>query len=293
MTIDFDNDDEDKKTDSDNDLPFDEETQPKKSLFGGNRNFVIAVSVLGGIFLVTVIALIVFASLILPRKNAERQAQIDQANLQNTTVAQSATAAEVANIIASSATVQATPEPSTTPTLEATAALESSPTSEEVASDTPEGGAAETSEPGTTEETATQVIAPTEDKSSSPNETEAVVKTLNQTERAATLNALYTQMASKGTYTPTATTQGGTPQPGTTVTATGLAGTIITNPDAMTATAQAGTGSGSTTASPTATQSGLPQTGFAEDYGIPMLIGGAFLLLVVIFMVRRMRSAQG
>lgn len=36
---------------------------------------------------------------------------------------------------------------------------------------------------------------------------------------------------------------------------------------------------------------GLPKTGFAEDVGIPGLVGVTILLLVVIFLVRRMRTS--
>jgi LPXTG-motif cell wall-anchored protein len=42
---------------------------------------------------------------------------------------------------------------------------------------------------------------------------------------------------------------------------------------------------------PTATATGLPSTGFAEDVGLPMLLGLALLLVVVIFAARRLRMA--
>jgi len=43
------------------------------------------------------------------------------------------------------------------------------------------------------------------------------------------------------------------------------------------------------TATPTAT--GLPDTGFADDIGAPTLLGMAALLIVVIFVARRLRAA--
>jgi LPXTG-motif cell wall-anchored protein len=39
------------------------------------------------------------------------------------------------------------------------------------------------------------------------------------------------------------------------------------------------------------TSTALPKTGFAEDVGIPSLLGLAVLLIVVIFLVRRMRAS--
>jgi len=40
------------------------------------------------------------------------------------------------------------------------------------------------------------------------------------------------------------------------------------------------------------TSTALPKTGFAEDVGIPGLVGVTLLLLVVIFLVRRMRTSS-
>jgi LPXTG-motif cell wall-anchored protein len=41
----------------------------------------------------------------------------------------------------------------------------------------------------------------------------------------------------------------------------------------------------------TPTASGLPQTGFGEDVGVPGLVGVTLVLIVVIFLARRMRAA--
>ncbi|HJW89063.1 MAG TPA: LPXTG cell wall anchor domain-containing protein [Anaerolineales bacterium] len=43
----------------------------------------------------------------------------------------------------------------------------------------------------------------------------------------------------------------------------------------------------------TPTASSLPDTGFTEDVGVPGLLGIALVLLVVIFLARRLRRAEG
>jgi LPXTG-motif cell wall-anchored protein len=43
----------------------------------------------------------------------------------------------------------------------------------------------------------------------------------------------------------------------------------------------------------TATATGLPDTGFADDVGIPGLLGLALVLIVVVFLARRFRMAGG
>jgi LPXTG-motif cell wall-anchored protein len=40
-----------------------------------------------------------------------------------------------------------------------------------------------------------------------------------------------------------------------------------------------------------ATSTGIPNTGFADDIGLPMMVGMALLLVLVIFFARRLRSA--
>jgi LPXTG-motif cell wall-anchored protein len=43
---------------------------------------------------------------------------------------------------------------------------------------------------------------------------------------------------------------------------------------------------------PVVTSTALPQTGFAEDVGLPGLLGVAVVLVVVIFLTRRLRTAS-
>jgi LPXTG-motif cell wall-anchored protein len=42
----------------------------------------------------------------------------------------------------------------------------------------------------------------------------------------------------------------------------------------------------------TPTASGLPSTGFADDMGVPGLVGLALVLIVVVFLARRLRTAS-
>jgi len=42
----------------------------------------------------------------------------------------------------------------------------------------------------------------------------------------------------------------------------------------------------------TGTTTALPQTGFAEDVGLPGLLGAAAILLLVIFLARRLRLSH-
>jgi LPXTG-motif cell wall-anchored protein len=52
-------------------------------------------------------------------------------------------------------------------------------------------------------------------------------------------------------------------------------------------------GAGAGTGTPQATATGLPKTGFADQAGLPTLIGIAVLLLVVILVARRLRFSSG
>jgi LPXTG-motif cell wall-anchored protein len=171
-----------------------------------NRNFMIALGVLGGLFLLAVIAMIIFLALILPQSRVQREKQIALINVNNTATVAAVTAQAKSRTAATPTRVPPTTTPTTTPTI-------------------------------TLKLSATSVVA-------QPTKTPAPL--IDQIDpRTATVSALLTQAA------------------GAKLTAT---------------------------FGPTTTQT-LPKTGFAEDVGIPGLIGITILLVVVIFLVRRMRAS--
>ncbi len=178
--------------DMDNNVEVNETPPPEES---SNRTFLLVVGILGGIMLLTLICLGVYALIIAPQRSNQRATQVAEINAQNTQVALSA---EQTGTVASF---------TDTPTV--------------------------TSIPPTATTRPTQVVAVP---------TEALV-TFTPDSRTATVAALLTQAAaSQGTMTPTA--------------------------------------------------SGLPQTGFADEVGVPGLLGLALVLIVVIFLARRLRTAS-
>lgn len=122
----------------------------------------------------------------------------------------------------------------------------------------------------------------------------AAVETQNAEVQAA---ALKTQQAAAAAISPTPTstqTQAASPTPTKTQvvapTQTPLGGIATQDPRTATVaallTSQAG---GGTTITPAAT--GLPDTGFADEVGIPGLVTMAAILVLVIFFARRLRTA--
>lgn len=194
-------------TDNDNNLyeGFDEETQPtpEKPKGGANRTFLVAIGILGGIFLLSLIAFGVFAGLILPQRNAARRDQAAQIDAQNTATSQAAT--EVAKLAIPTATQQPTATSFFTPTPVVAIATKTN-----------------TPLPGT------------------PTEIPAVGE---PAARTATVAALLTQAV----------------------------------------------GGRTTPSSPTPT--GLPNTGIGDGLALPILFGTALLLVVIIFIARRLRLA--
>ncbi len=93
------------------------------------------------------------------------------------------------------------------------------------------------------------------------------------------------------TTTPAAITATSSPTPVLAPTDT-PAGAVQATTDPRTATVSAllTQQAGGSTATPTAT--GLPDTGFADDFGIPGMIALAAALVVVIFLARRLRTAS-
>ncbi|MEA4909820.1 MAG: hypothetical protein VB089_19515 [Anaerolineaceae bacterium] len=194
---------------------FEEEPAPaSESSTGNNRTFLVAVGIIGAIFLLSLIALAVFALVILPQRNQERREQAAQINAANTATSISLT--QLAIVQAQ----QLTPSPTWT---SAAGAFPSPtpvivlPTNTPVPTDTPE---------------------PTQ-------ELEAAAVGGDLAARTQTVAALLTQAAQAGGGVP-----GGTQQ-----------------------------------VTPTA----LPTAGFADEVGLPGLLGLSVLLVGVIFLVRRLR----
>lgn len=70
---------------------YEESPPPGGRRRGGNRTFMLAISVLGAIFLISLIALILYALVLLPARSAARQEQAAQINAQNTATSYAAT----------------------------------------------------------------------------------------------------------------------------------------------------------------------------------------------------------
>ena len=177
------------------DIVEDEIPPPEES---SNRTFLIVAGVLGGITLIALACIVVYALVIMPQRTIQQSTQVAQLNAQNTQVAVaiSQTSAAAAYTRTPTSTSTRTPVPNT-PTRTATPVVV-------VPSDTP---------------------VPTEDP------------------RTATVAALLTAAAeAQQTLVPTVTA--------------------------------------------------LPTTGFADEVGIPSLLGMAVLLVVVIFLTRRLRVAR-
>lgn len=185
---------------------------------GVNRNFMLVAGGLGGLLLLSLVCIAIYAFVIAPNRQTSPPAELTL-QAQQTALSNSLTETSQAVAIGPSATPTITPSPTNTlapPTATATATIDPS---EEVtlapASDTPEGG-------------------PTQDP------------------RTATVQALLTQAS---------------------VARTQAAQNLLT-----------------TTA--TATSTALPNTGFLDDYGPIGMFLLAALMILVIFMARRMRLAD-
>jgi LPXTG-motif cell wall-anchored protein len=187
---------------------FEEEpTPPGEPRPAGNRNFIIAIGVLGGISLLILIVLIIVGLVILPAQSKARKEQAALVNAQNTATSQAATQiAAVKAMATATPTSTATAIPSATPVIAIATA---------------------TAIPQVTGTPGTPVVA--QDLSA----------------RTQTVAALLTQAAG---------------------------------------------GNGTATATPKTTA--LPTTGFADEVGLPVLLGLALLLVVVIFVARRLRFSS-
>ncbi|UCD99910.1 MAG: hypothetical protein JSV42_04090 [Chloroflexota bacterium] len=180
--------------DNEFDMGSDDSSPPEES---ANRTFYIVAGVIGGVMLLSLICLALYALVYQPRQRDQRATQVAAINAQNTQLAQAAVETGLAAKFTATPTV--TPIPPT-----ATASASPSPT---------------------------LVVAQPTDILVSPT-----------IDRTATVSALLTEAAA-----------------------------------------------GRLTATPTA--SALPDTGFVEDVGIPAMVGLALVLVVVIFLARRLRTA--
>jgi LPXTG-motif cell wall-anchored protein len=185
--------------DNEYDLEPEDSPSPEES---GNRTFYIVAAVIGGVMLLSLICLALYALVYAPQRRNQQATQVAAINAQNTQVAQAAVETGLAAQFTNTPTVTlipptATTSPSPSPTL-----LVAAPTS--------------------------VLVTPTID-------------------RTATVSALLTEAA---------------------------AGRLTPAP------------------SPTPSPSALPDTGFVEDVGIPAMVGLALVLVVVIFLTRRLRTAR-
>ena len=179
--------------DNEFDLEPEDSSSPEES---GNRTFYIVAGVVGGVMLLSLICLALYALVYAPGRRNQQATEVAAINAQNTQVAQAAVETGLA--------AQFTATPTKTP-IPPTATASPSPT---------------------------LVIAP-------PTQV-LVTPTIDRT---ATVSALLTEAA---------------------------AGRLT----------------------PTPTPSALPDTGFAEDVGIPAMVILALVLVVVIFLTRRLRTAR-
>lgn len=259
--------------DLDNTAP---DSAPPPASGSNNRLFIALIAVFALVLIGAVAVLIGYVVFLRPQSNIQRSTQAAQINAQNTAVIQTGTSAVLAQgqTVIPKLTTNTPVPPTATP--KATSTSPAAPTNSEAPSLVPTSGEA------------TSVVA-----------TNEVVTTAIPTSGAATSSVSATG--------PTAAN----PTAGVTLSAAGTfsaaSGSASTTPtktpavlvDARTATVQvlltqAAMASGQTTSTlvPGTTATALPTTGFAEDAGLPGLLGISALLIVVIFLARRMRAAN-
>ena len=226
-----------------NDMRLDsEETPPPEE--SGNRTFLIVAGILGAITVVTLVCIVVYAMVYLPRREGQQATQVAQVNAQNTAMAQAITQTSVA------------------------AAFTAIPTK----SDEQKNAREYTVESGDTLAKIAEKFGVT---------IEALMR-LNQVNDPNSLQVgmvIYIPNPPPATPSPTPLLAVPTDTP-------------VPTDDPRTATVAAlltQAAIAQQTAVPTSTA--LPSTGFADVVGIPGLLGMALLLVVVIFLARRLRSA--
>lgn len=197
---------------------FDQESRPDQPMNNGSSNkpFMVGVGVLGGIVVLSILAIIAYVILFRPKTTSDLQNQAAEIHAQNTAISMVAT--QTAQIEQKQATQKAAP--SETPQLPSATSVVAMPTATSV------GGVASTSVAGQDPAVRTATVA------------------AFQTQAAATL--------------------------------------MVTNESVGTQVAQ-GTAVAQTT--PTT----LPTAGFMDEVGLPVLFGAAILLIIIIFLARRIR----
>lgn len=196
--------------DSDLDLSQEDSPPPRRS---GNRSFLVVAGILGGIMLVALIGLAVYALVILPGLRAAEAPTLSAAQITNTAVARGLQ-------ITNTPTQTRTPTRTATPTATATTAAP----------------------PTATDTVAAPIFTDTGAPTTDPA-TQTVAGLLTQ--------AALAQTQAAATSGPTSTPSSDTP---------------------------------------TVTPSALPQSGFGDSSGAPLLLAAAALLLIVIIAARRLRN---
>jgi hypothetical protein len=183
-----------------------------KTAASANRNFFIAIAVIGALFLLSLIGLAVYGAVVLPQQSAARREQAAAINAQNTATALAATQLAGQVVIVPSVT----PVPTDTVVVASATPVVVFPVATEIPTNTPEPLSAE------------------------------------MVSRTETVAALLTQAAGGTVVSVGAGAEGGA----------GLTPTV------------------------------LPTAGFADDVGLPGMLGMSILLVVMIFLVRRLRFAN-
>jgi len=116
-----------------------------------------------------------------------------------------------------------------------------------------------------------------------------------QAAQAAVETGLAAQFTNTPTVTPIPPTATASASPSPTLIVAPATDVLVTPTIDRTATVSAlltEAAAGRLTPTPTLTPSALPDTGFVEDVGIPAMVGLALVLVVIIFMTRRLRTAN-
>lgn len=227
-----------------------------------NRLFIILAVLLGSIFIVGLLCIGLYAVFIGPRTAQARQTEAAVINVQNTQIVAQNTevAAEMTRAFAEAQETQV---------------AQAATATEEAIPDTV-----------TPAPTNTLVIAPTSTATPEPTETSPPTETLSAESLSGTATAEAVVVGGDETATAGPSPTGATPTRVASRTPSPVAGTQVAQ---VTTTGTPGTSVPGPTS--TAGPSELPDTGFAEDVGVPGLIILGLALIAVVIVVRRLRLA--